>query len=314
MSEAAHQFHAGIRRAPPRGRAHPPARLRRAGRLRPRRRHQDRHARFRAAVVRSQHFTPADPESNPTEGWDPFSGEVPASPGAFTDPIAAAHAAGVAEGRAAALAEVEGVKAREAALLDQVSTALATGAHFDRERMAGQLRQTVLHLVAKLVGEAGVAPDVLTARIAAAIDLLADSAESALLRLHPDDVPLVEGKLPATIFPVGDPAHRAWRLHDRIVLDHRRGRPRPVARAARPGDRAGADPAMLNRFTADYLEGLGCRDFAPKAKVSGRLSSFDGLLMEAVGLSLPVGTVCAVGTGAGRIEAEVIGFRGGKTC
>lgn len=152
-----------------------------------------------------KHFTPADPESNPTEGWDPFSGEVPASPGAFTDPIAAAHAAGVAEGRAAALAEVEGVKAREAALLDQVSTALATGAHFDRERMAGQLRQTVLHLVAKLVGEAGVAPDVLTARIAAAIDLLADSAESALLRLHPDDVPLVEGKLPATIFPVGDP-------------------------------------------------------------------------------------------------------------
>jgi flagellar assembly protein FliH len=35
--------------------------------------------------------------------------------------------------------------------------------------------------------------------------LLADGAESALLRLHPDDVPLVQGKLPATIFPVGDP-------------------------------------------------------------------------------------------------------------
>jgi flagellum-specific ATP synthase len=70
---------------------------------------------------------------------------------------------------------------------------------------------------------------------------------------------------------------------------------------------------MLNRFTADYLDGLGCRDFSPKPKVSGRLSSFDGLLMEAVGLSLPVGTVCAVGTGASRIEAEVIGFRGGKT-
>jgi flagellar assembly protein FliH len=71
--------------------------------------------------------------------------------------------------------------------------------------MAGQLRQTVLHLVSKLVGEVGIAPDVLAGRITAAVDLLADSAESALLRLHPDDLPLVEGKLPATIFPVGDP-------------------------------------------------------------------------------------------------------------
>jgi len=70
---------------------------------------------------------------------------------------------------------------------------------------------------------------------------------------------------------------------------------------------------MLNRFTADYLDGLACRDFRPQPKVSGRLSSYDGLLMEAVGLSLPVGTVCAIGTGASRVEAEVIGFRGGKT-
>ena len=36
-------------------------------------------------------------------------------------------------------------------------------------------------------------------------DMLADSAESALLRLHPEDVPFVQGKLPATVFPVGDP-------------------------------------------------------------------------------------------------------------
>jgi flagellar assembly protein FliH len=71
--------------------------------------------------------------------------------------------------------------------------------------MAGQLRQTVLHLVAKLVGEVGIAPDVLAGRIKAAVDLLADAAESALIRLHPDDVPLVEGKLPASVFPVGDP-------------------------------------------------------------------------------------------------------------
>lgn len=70
---------------------------------------------------------------------------------------------------------------------------------------------------------------------------------------------------------------------------------------------------MFNDFSADYLDGLACGAFRPQPKVSGRLSSYDGLLMEAVGLSLPVGTVCAIGTGAHRVEAEVIGFRGGKT-
>lgn len=70
---------------------------------------------------------------------------------------------------------------------------------------------------------------------------------------------------------------------------------------------------MLNDFSEHYLEGLACRDFVSEPKVSGRLSSFDGLLMEAVGLTLPVGTVCAIGTGESRVEAEVIGFRNGRT-
>lgn len=152
-----------------------------------------------------RHFAPANPDVDATEGWDPFSPEAAAAHGGFSDPIAAAHAAGVAEGRAAALAEVEEARAREAALLDQVSTALAKGAHFDREQMAGHLRQTVLHLVSRMIGETGIAPAVLAGRIEAAVDILADNAESALLRLHPDDVPLVEGKLPGNVFPVGDP-------------------------------------------------------------------------------------------------------------
>jgi flagellum-specific ATP synthase len=71
---------------------------------------------------------------------------------------------------------------------------------------------------------------------------------------------------------------------------------------------------MLNPFFADnYLEGLGASGFVARPRISGRLASYDGLLMEAVGLSLPVGTVCAIGTGASRVEAEVIGFRSGRT-
>ncbi|MDB5694829.1 MAG: fliI [Sphingomonas bacterium] len=67
---------------------------------------------------------------------------------------------------------------------------------------------------------------------------------------------------------------------------------------------------MLNRFATDYLDTLAGADFTARPRVSGRLSSFDGLLMEAIGLQLPVGTVCRVGD---RVEAEVIGFRQGRT-
>lgn len=71
---------------------------------------------------------------------------------------------------------------------------------------------------------------------------------------------------------------------------------------------------MLNRFADDYLGALAPTDFRPRARVAGKLASYDGLLMEAVGLSLPVGTVCQVGTGDGSfVEAEAIGFRNGRT-
>ena len=70
--------------------------------------------------------------------------------------------------------------------------------------MAAQLRQTVLLLVTRIVGDVGVAADRLAARVDVAADLLSDAAESAMLRVHPDDVALLDGRLPATIFPIGD--------------------------------------------------------------------------------------------------------------
>ncbi|MFW2829607.1 FliI/YscN family ATPase [Sphingomonas sp. ID0503] len=49
-------------------------------------------------------------------------------------------------------------------------------------------------------------------------------------------------------------------------------------------------------------------------KMTARLSSFDGLLMEAVGLAMPIGMICEVDTAdGGKIQAEVIGFRNGRT-
>lgn len=116
------------------------------------------------------------------------------------DPIAAARAEGYAEGLAAAQA----AEGRDIALAESIGAALA--GRVDRDRVARQLRQTVLFLVAKIVGETGVAPDMLAGRIEAATELLSDAAESAMLRVHPDDVALLEGRLPATVFAVGDAA------------------------------------------------------------------------------------------------------------
>ena len=148
-----------------------------------------------------KHFSPADKDSNPTEGWDPLD---PASETeSFLDPLAAAHAAGYAEGLAAAAAVTQGNAARDQALLAGLAAALNTD-RVDRDRVAMQLRQTVLLLVGKLVGEIGIAPDLLAGRIEAATDLLADSAEAALLRVNPEDVALIDGKLPKSIFAAGD--------------------------------------------------------------------------------------------------------------
>ncbi|MES2754248.1 MAG: FliH/SctL family protein [Pseudomonadota bacterium] len=150
--------------------------------------------RVRAGQPRS--FSPADPGANPTAGWDPF--DANAKP--YQDPVAAAHTAGYAEGLAAAAAD----EARDRAFADAIAMTLST--RVDRAEVAKQLRQTVLFLVAKIVGESGVAPDILAGRIEAATDLLTDTAESALLRVHPDDVVLLEGRLPASLFAVGDAA------------------------------------------------------------------------------------------------------------
>ena len=152
-----------------------------------------------------RHFHPADATSKPTAGWDPFTATEDSSSG-FADPVSAAHARGVAEGRAAAQAGKGAGEGRDAALLTQLAEALRGDDRLDRAPLARRMRQTVMFLVTKVIGETGVSSDLLLARIEAATDLLADAAESAMLRVHPDDVALLDGKLPRTVFAVGDAA------------------------------------------------------------------------------------------------------------
>ncbi|MCM8731262.1 FliH/SctL family protein [Hephaestia sp. GCM10023244] len=152
-----------------------------------------------------RHFAPADPDTNPTEGWDPFDPDATQQESTgFLDPVAAAQAAGYAEGLAAARAEAAEAALRDRGLVEGIAAALNAGDRYDRERMAAQLRQTVLLLVRRIVGETEIDATLLAARIEAAIDMLADAAEAALLRVNPADVALLDGKLPGTIFAAGD--------------------------------------------------------------------------------------------------------------
>jgi flagellar assembly protein FliH len=151
-----------------------------------------------------RHYSPADPDANPTEGWDPLDAD--AAPSAYIDPVEAARTAAYEEGYAAAMLAAREEAERDRALLAGLTDALKAGGAIDRDQLAQQLRRTVTVLVERLVGDIGVSADLLARRVAAATELLADAAESAMLRVHPDDVALLGGALPDTVFAVGDAA------------------------------------------------------------------------------------------------------------
>ncbi|PZQ62053.1 MAG: flagellar biosynthesis protein FliH [Sphingomonas taxi] len=149
-----------------------------------------------------RHFSPADPDADPTAGWDMLDSEAPVP--ACLEQIEAARIEGYHEGLADAARAADAVIARERELLEAVAAGLKGGGAIDRAALAAALRRTVTMLVTQLVGEIGVSAPLLAARVEAATELLADASESAMLRVHPDDVALLDGRLPGTVFPVGD--------------------------------------------------------------------------------------------------------------
>lgn len=154
-----------------------------------------------------QHFRPATPGANPTAGWDPFDpmGDKPApAPPEAQDAVGAARAEGFAEGMAAAERMAAERGEADAQALAQLAGLLEMMSAFDRDVLATRLRQTVLFLVTRLVGETGVSAALLNQRIEAATALLADSSEAAQLRLNPADLTLVEGHAPAHLALVAD--------------------------------------------------------------------------------------------------------------
>jgi flagellar assembly protein FliH len=112
------------------------------------------------------------------------------------------YAAGLAEAQAAALAHANS----ESAARERIELALA---RLDGE-LAEALRQKLFATVEALC-EAAIAPfaldqEALIARVARAADLLARADDDKRLRLHPDDLALVTGRLPEDLPIEPDPA------------------------------------------------------------------------------------------------------------
>ena len=153
-----------------------------------------------------KHFRPANPGSNPTEGWDPFDplSENGATAPQTHDPITAARSEGFTEGMATAERMAAERGEADAQALAEIAGLLQLMSTFDRDALANRLRQTVMFLVTRLVGEAGVSAELLTKRIEAATALIADSSELGQLRLNPVDLALVEGHQPERVTLVPD--------------------------------------------------------------------------------------------------------------
>lgn len=165
------------------------------------------------APPQPKHFSPADPDNNPTAGWNPLDAaggrdgnppEHDAEP--LLDALDAARVEGYAAGFDAGVRQGALEADAQTAIGDRIVAALDGVASFDRDQLAAHLRQTVLYLVTRMVGEIGVAPDLLAKRIDAAVKLLADSSEPALMRLNPEDLALVEGRVPERVSAIGDKA------------------------------------------------------------------------------------------------------------
>ncbi|MFX8043660.1 hypothetical protein ABTK79_19145, partial [Acinetobacter baumannii] len=90
------------------------------------------------------------------------------------DSMTSAGTNGYAEGFRDGYEQAALEQQRDTALIEGLAQALDAGVRVDRDMVAARLRQTVLFLVSKLVGEVGIAPDLLARRIQTAVDLVAD--------------------------------------------------------------------------------------------------------------------------------------------
>ena len=112
------------------------------------------------------------------------------------DPVVAAHAAGYDQGIAEARAEAEAARAaRESAWAGLTVAAARLDAEQTRA-LADRMRETVIALCETALAGAALDPAMLTRRVESAAAMLARADDDRVIRLHPDDLGLVQPRLP----------------------------------------------------------------------------------------------------------------------
>ncbi len=135
-----------------------------------------------------------------------FATPAPPPRDQLADPIAAAWAEGHAAGLAEAMAEAAERNAADAAARAQIELALARLDSTQQEVLRQRLVDTVTALCNAALAPLAIDPVVLAERAARAAAMLARADDSAVLRLHPDDLALIADRLPADLPTQPDPA------------------------------------------------------------------------------------------------------------
>lgn len=112
------------------------------------------------------------------------------------DPIAKAFADGYARGTADAEANAEVKAAEESEARGKIEAAFERFGEQDALQLEERLRETVLLLCEQAMAPLAIDPDGLTARIKKALSMLRRAEDERVLRLHPDDIELIAGRLP----------------------------------------------------------------------------------------------------------------------
>ena len=112
------------------------------------------------------------------------------------DPGVAAHAAGYDQGIAEARAEAEAARAARESAWAGLTVAAARLDVEQTRALADQLRETVIALCETALAGAALDPAMLTRRVESAAAMLARADDDRVIRLHPDDLGLVQPRLP----------------------------------------------------------------------------------------------------------------------
>jgi flagellar assembly protein FliH len=112
------------------------------------------------------------------------------------DPAEGAFAEGYARGFEEGTAQAAAKAALDAIARGRIEQSLGRLSEADQLRIETKLRETVLALCERTLAPLAADPEAIAARVGTALDLFRRSEDEKILRLHPDDIELLGGRLP----------------------------------------------------------------------------------------------------------------------